>query len=335
MVNGSADKKPRGKRRSPNARKRYPASVKTRTVTKMSIGVQSRNSGYTIAQIRSCAQRLFNTHGAKWWQGVTKEKKEKRIAQAVQYLRDTGIKPMRPDAPGNSPARTTPAPQPKTVQQPVRTVVVHVKDPEAYPPTWEPQQGNFHMAMVAPGSEEWNHVAKHFYTGDMSEYKLVRVNRVQNKYQWDKYCAEKRGQFQLYGPRATREKFLWHGSSNTIPEILASGAGVDPKHAGKGFYDRGAYFAANPAYSDESYAHRTMMGGKEVRQLLLCTVLVGKSMDYGTNTARNLIKPPAGHQSVCGGPHKVNSRCKHATRMWVVYATDQSKVDYVVTYARK
>ena len=123
--------------------------------------------------------------------------------------------------------------------------------------------------------------------------------------------------------------------------------------SGAGFYGRGAYFAETAAYSSQSYAHRVPDAGwprppraataaarrsgaptLRYKQLLLVRVLCGKPYDYGRtvdNNTRALVKPPAGCDSVHGGPH-ASFGGPAETMMWVVYDRAQAYPELIVTY---
>ena len=84
-------------------------------------------------------------------------------------------------------------------------------------------------------------------------------------------------------------RLLFHGTSNTPPEVIALGnEGLDVKYAkSSGAYGAGIYFADNAAYS-QSYAHRNSNG---TCQLLLSFVLVGDAVP-AQKTDSSLREPP-------------------------------------------
>ena len=104
------------------------------------------------------------------------------------------------------------------------------------------------------------------------------------------------------------------------------------------FYGRGAYFSDNAAYSDEHFAFTvpstSAIEGGPHRQLILARVLCGRTYDYGVRIDTKLVRPPAGFDSVRGGPHSVTSKSVHSCRMTVVYDRTQVYPQYIVTYRK-
>jgi len=79
---------------------------------------------------------------------------------------------------------------------------------------------------------------------------------------------------------------------------------------------------------------RDTFDGRTVYQLILARVLCGTPHGYGamvTRQTKSLVKPPAGCDSVCGGPHTAYGY-PEASRMWVVYDRAQVYPAFIVTY---
>ena len=104
------------------------------------------------------------------------------------------------------------------------------------------------------------------------------------------------------------------------------------------FYGRGSYFCDNAAFCDEHFAFMvpsasTLEGGAH-RQLILASVLCGRTCDYGVEKDSTLVRPPDGYDSVRGGPHKGSASSTHSCSVTVVYDPAQVYPQYIVTYRK-
>ncbi len=71
-------------------------------------------------------------------------------------------------------------------------------------------------------------------------------------------------------------RLLWHGTRLTPPTTIATGEnGLDMRFSHAGMHGNGIYFARDANYSMNGYSHAL---GNGVSQLLLCLVLVGKTV---------------------------------------------------------
>ena len=330
MVNGKPTRATPSRRRGARAKARGGRTPKKRA--RVSTG-SFEKFGYSKRLLRRQLQALFGQE----WHECSKEDKCSRITQAWSTIQNNGT----PADMGTRTVYLAPSSnavvRPKTVQ-PVRTVMASPAKGFTYPPTWKPQQDNFSMVVTDPSSKLHKHVTGLFFhePSMREQYDVVSVARIQNKYLYTTHNAWKTAQARLLSSDVT-VRALWHGTTRTSPLSIVGGAdGLDPAFSSVGFYGRGVYFATNPAYSDESYAHVTTLDdGRTVRQLLLCYVVVGKSLDYGTTKNYRLLKAPNGHQSVKGGPHKHSEHCKHSTDMYVVYVPAQVYPAAILTYVAK
>ena len=83
----------------------------------------------------------------------------------------------------------------------------------------------------------------------------------------------------------TNQKLLFHGTAALpVEEVLSSEEGLDPRHAGSGFYGTGTYLAESAGYPiGGRYAHRIKgSDGKRV-ELLMVRAALGAQQDFGTH----------------------------------------------------
>ena len=87
-------------------------------------------------------------------------------------------------------------------------------------------------------------------------------------------------------------------------------------------FGRGSYFAEETAYSHHGFVHDVGGGLKEI---LLCRVLAGK-VDVRTQSDQSIKVPNAG----C---HSVKGPVRGTQQAYIVYKTDRSYPEYIVTYS--
>lgn len=202
------------------------------------------------------------------------------------------------------------------------------------PDHWTPMPKGQNDALVElnPHSPEYKDALRHFRK--TLSYKMLKIERVQNRYLWQRYLSRKMTLLSKNGASGVNERVLFHGTRATAPSKIWDGlnaCGFDPR-LGSGFYGKGAYFATRAQYSANGYAHS--MGGRK-KQLFLASVLTGVEKDFGKTTMNSLKRAPqlpSGHprhpglyDSVMGGPHS-------GTIMYIVYGSDQAYPLYLYTY---
>ena len=187
------------------------------------------------------------------------------------------------------------------------------------------------LVVLDVNSVEYRSVKK-MWDKTMRNRRVVKIQRVQNIFLWQRYLTKKMTILAKNHGNAN-ERWLWHGTNNTDPAKIWDGlnaCGFDPRF-GKGYYGNGAYFAVNAKYSD-SYAYRKSSEG---RKMFLASVICGESKNYGTTLARTLKRGPdlpsrhprypGLYDSVLAGPHS-------GSYMYVVYECEQAMPMYMVTY---
>lgn len=111
------------------------------------------------------------------------------------------------------------------------------------------------------------------------------------------------------------EKWLWHGTRWTEAKKVAHDFnGFDITYCNETAWGRGLYFASHAAY-----AMHFACPGKSNNSLLLCRVLVGKSIALAADSS--LRRPPSGYDSViCTGESSENYVIYHSgARAYAAY----------------
>ena len=159
-----------------------------------------------------------------------------------------------------------------------------------FPENWETQAEKMALKPVRQGSSEWNKVARPVQQ-TLSQVLITKIERIQNKWLWEKYNFSKQRMFTKNGG-VVNEKMLFHGTRDTPPEkVFKSEQGFDFRFASSGLWGTGTYFAVNASYS-EKYAHRS----GAVKQLILANVLTGET--YRSVPDSSLKKPPVKSRSL-------------------------------------
>ena len=163
----------------------------------------------------------------------------------------------------------------------------------------------------------------------MPRCEIRRIDRIQNKLLWTKYCDRAR---QMYNyDQVLGEMSLFHGTGSHKPEEIYTGdASFDMRFCQKGMWGRGNYFAVNASYS-HSYAHTE--GG--VRQMLMANVLTGHS--YHCHPDRSLTQPPFRLQSqgISTVKRRYDSVCGDhpgGSKVYITYDNDKAYPAYLISY---
>lgn len=115
------------------------------------------------------------------------------------------------------------------------------------------QHENTELFVVPAGGQEWLDVYQLFnntldYVKDIVT--VTKIERVQNKWLWKKYCLQKELMIEKNGQDNVSEKRLFHGTGAIIPALIWKGENsFDMRLSQCGVWGRGAYFAEKAAYS--------------------------------------------------------------------------------------
>lgn len=93
---------------------------------------------------------------------------------------------------------------------------------------------NLHKTIAQRISNEFNKTVK--------DWKIIKIEAVQNAHLWDKYCHEKANLININGKHDVNEKYLFHGTKQAvIPTITTQGCRKE--YSTTALYGEGTYFA--------------------------------------------------------------------------------------------
>ena len=210
---------------------------------------------------------------------------------------------------------------------------LHLSD---YPGLWDDHtddNGDCKLVLLNEYSDidEYNVIATGFkQTLSPPRYKIIRIERIQNKLLWQKYldCAKRMFRF---NNGKIEEMILFHGTSTNAPELIYKGdANFDMRYCKHGMWGRGNYFAVNASYSDVYSHHCQGAGG--YRQMLVANVLTGYS--YFCHPDYTLEKPP--FRSSGGTDLKRRYDCVSGvsgSKIYITYENERAYPAYLITYS--
>ena len=200
----------------------------------------------------------------------------------------------------------------------------------AFPKHWEEMKGKVEVKSVPANSDEYKDVIS-LLQKTLRPSQVVRVERIQNQWLWDRYVFAKQRMAEKNGGEVN-EKKLFHGTRKTLPEdVYASEHGFDFRFADKAMWGKGTYFAVNASYSN-NYAHQDAKSKQ--KQLLLASVLTGDA--FTSKPDGTLTKPPL-KQLATDSMFK-DERYDSVTgttggsQIYVVYDHDKAYPSYLITY---
>lgn len=156
----------------------------------------------------------------------------------------------------------------------------------SYPGEWQPQTKTVKLYELQQSSIEWKNVALKFQD-TLSSYTIMKIQRIQNKWIWQKYAQYKNMMAEKNGKDGVNEKELFHGTRTNDPGLIYdSEEGFDMRYSAQGLWGQANYFAESAKYSN-SYAHMSAAG---LKQMFLVKVLTGDSASIPQD--RNLRMPP-------------------------------------------
>ena len=202
------------------------------------------------------------------------------------------------------------------------------------PSHWDAQTEKVVLKPVSSGSKEWNDINSRVHK-TLPSAQVVRVERIQNQWLWEKYHFSKQQMSEKY-EGIINEKDLFHGTSSTPPEkIFKSEQGFDFRFCSRGMWGTGTYLAVNASYSN-NYAYTT--GTR--KQMILAKVLTGETCQC--NPDSSLKKPPVKSRSKVGGSRNTfedelyDSVKGHANGSDIfIYDHEKAYPAYLITYVMK
>ena len=165
---------------------------------------------------------------------------------------------------------------------------------------------------------------------------IERIERVQNRVLWRRYCdCKERLERDL--PSAG-EKHLFHGTWQTDPEVIySSDAGFDVGHSRGRMWGAGNYFAVNASYSHR-YAHTKNVLGYSVplSKMLVAKVLTGLAF---VSPPRSELRFPPERADTGAREGRVRRRYNSVqsttggSEVYITYSNEQAYPAYVIIYS--
>eukprot|EP01084_Bolivina_argentea_P215278 365478_1 len=166
------------------------------------------------------------------------------------------------------------------VQRNVRRIEKSIKYPIFWHEKYCNDQNNYSKCTLQ--SMNWNknleaQKIKDLFCATMNHVCIKKIECVQNKYMWDKYCNAKQMLINCIGENNINEKYLFHGTTSDTVELITN-AGFRKEFSLIQLYGAGTYFAKDAKKSDV-YSAVDINGFKK---MLICKVICGE-MSVGTS----------------------------------------------------
>ncbi|XP_068739317.1 protein mono-ADP-ribosyltransferase TIPARP-like [Montipora capricornis] len=193
------------------------------------------------------------------------------------------------------------------------------------PAHWSSMSSHVQRVQLSPSSNEFEDVEELFTKSISKRVKIVKIERVQNPFMWEKY-QRKKDHMLAQSKEDTNEKTLFHGTSPDAVEAICK-QNFDWRVHGKNAttYGQGSYFALNSSYSD-SYASQD---DNSSQFMFVAKVLVG-SYTKGQSSYR---RPPAKDPS--NPASELYDSCvdnEGSPSIFVIFDKDQFYPEYIVEY---
>jgi hypothetical protein len=202
-----------------------------------------------------------------------------------------------------------------------------------FPPEWQHQSQTMQLFTVQPHTREYAHVSSKF-SATMSNA-ISSIQRVQNKYLWEKYCHHK-NMIHKKNNGNVNEMELFHGTRNNNPSsIYDSEEGFDMRFSASGMWGQANYFAVNASYST-NYAHTSRSGE---RQMFLAKVLTGDSTCIASNSSLRMPPEKPSYASAASDGLKLAqvrydtvNGSTHGSIVYMTYDNHKAYPAYLITY---
>ena len=204
---------------------------------------------------------------------------------------------------------------------------------------WDNMTSDFDIIDLKAGEPEYDFVWGKFRS-TMINKKIISIKRIQNNelyllYQQTllKAKRDKKKEGQIFTDQNFEEyeKFLWHGTGKTDPNVLVdlTKQCLSTQYANDScLWGRGIYFAENASYS-HNYSYSKNSPGRQTNIFLYCKVFVGEHVELKPD--KNLREPPIRSEK---GKIRFDSVKGDAAGsvIYVVYGNNQSYPYYMVEY---
>ncbi|XP_049733945.1 protein mono-ADP-ribosyltransferase PARP14 [Elephas maximus indicus] len=203
-----------------------------------------------------------------------------------------------------------------------------VKSEVEIPTNWsDMKQQTSRLVELQPSHAEYDTVAREFHQ-TCSNFKIVKIERVQNPDLWNCYQAKKKT-MDAKNSQINNEKLLFHGTdADSVPHVNQNG--FNRSYAGKNAvaYGKGTYFAVNASYSaSDTYSRPDSVGEKHMYYVRVLT---------GIYTVGNhsLIVPPSKNPQDPTDLYDTVTDNVQSPKLFVVFYDYQAYPEYLITFVR-
>eukprot|EP01091_Cochliopodium_minus_P006377 TRINITY_DN1626_c0_g1_i1.p1 TRINITY_DN1626_c0_g1~~TRINITY_DN1626_c0_g1_i1.p1 ORF type:complete len:848 (-),score=282.41 TRINITY_DN1626_c0_g1_i1:26-2533(-) len=190
-----------------------------------------------------------------------------------------------------------------------------------FPSSWVDFENNCELFVESPSSQDYIRIEKRIRE-TLPSCRILKIERVQNKLLWKKYCSNKELIVLQKGKCEVKE--LFHGTRSTDPsEVYDGQEGFDMRFCNQGMWGIGTYFAQNASYSMK-YSSKNNNGHS---QMFLSSVLVGEYFTCPSNDSLRMPPKKQGnirYDSVSGNTN--------GSDFWVVYGNGLAYPSYLITF---
>ncbi|XP_076974255.1 protein mono-ADP-ribosyltransferase PARP14 [Tamandua tetradactyla] len=189
------------------------------------------------------------------------------------------------------------------------------------------KQQNSCVVELQPGHPEYNTVASKF-NQTCSNFKIVKIERVQNPDLWNSYQAKKKIMDAKNG-QTQNEKLLFHGTDEfSLPHVNRNG--FNRSYAGKNAvaFGKGTYFAVSANYSASDTYSRPDRNGK--KHMYYVRVLTGV---FTVGNSSLIVPPSKNPQNPTDLYDTVTDNMQNPS-LFVVFYDYQAYPEYLITFTR-
>lgn len=211
--------------------------------------------------------------------------------------------------------------------------------------TWTVEQSHTCQLFDLESDTEEFKIVEEMVHDSMPAAEVTSVQKIQNLLQYQKYYLEKlhvAAMNDLPNPDDLPlgfEKLLFHGTRRIPPaHIISSQEGFDVRlSATQNLWGSGAYFSESASYT-HAFAHSSSLN-PGVSQILIASVLVGESFDYGKMCNTSLRQAPLriSHRQLGSTTEllkrfdSVSGETKNS-KVYAVYSSSKACPRYLVKY---
>ena len=217
------------------------------------------------------------------------------------------------------------------IEDEILTFLMSTDEDISFPSEWQSQSRTTEVFSLPQGSTEMALVHTKFSV-TMSGHQIIDVQRIQNKWLWEKYSMEK-SRLKRKNDGIINEKELFHGTRSNDPRNIYEGEeGFDMRFSRQGMWGMANYFAVNASYS-HGYSFPSASG----QQMFLVKVLTGDSHQCASNPS---LRMPPEKPSGSNGSKIQFSQIRYDTvtgetngsQVFMAYKNDRAYPTYLITY---